>query len=560
MATQRILVKAASGLRGAQLTLGAAAVNFTVSPLFKSIGQQAALGATSADVWQILTPPPGFAEENAWDVCHSLMQQGIGIAGTSTFAEPDLEQQWITGRNSDIGMMLAKSCANADPQSEDFPRIVDNPFWFRDSDHSQFDAAIAAIGGPDVASKVRIAHFDTGYDPEHRTLPKRMRTDMARNFIDDTNPNDARDQTDGPLNNLGHGTGTLSILAGSGKPGELPLGGAPFAEIVPVRVANRVVLFSNSAIAQAFDYVHALNANAGKRIDIVTMSMGGLASQAWADAVNALYEQGVFIVTAAGNNFGNLPTHNIVYPARFGRVVAACGVMANGTPYADLGIQLNGGKLRSGRQDEHRGGCGDAECAMGSLGLQGHRRPRRCRYVGSNATSRGFSRTLAAEESCRCRCLSESLDAGGSDPRGPLRQRQGATRRLGRGVLRSNNVLSKAPAAASALRQTEADTASFAFLRVLTGLGLQAMPSPQQQMLELEALQLSQSTAIEAIMPADPQSVSPADLQRLAEALAAHPRASKALREALRGAARPAQASVPAKLPFGRQCGRAVAS
>ena len=56
--------------------------------------------------------------------------------------------------------------------------------------------------------------------------------------------------------------------------------------------------------------------------------MGGLALQAWADAVNALYELGIFIVTAAGNNFGNLPTRNIVYPARFKRVVAACGVMA----------------------------------------------------------------------------------------------------------------------------------------------------------------------------------------------------------------------------------------
>jgi hypothetical protein len=36
-------------------------------------------------------------------------------------------------------------------------------------------------------------------------------------------------------------------------------------------------------------------------------------------AVNALYELGIFIVTAAGNNFGNLPTRNIVYPARFKR-------------------------------------------------------------------------------------------------------------------------------------------------------------------------------------------------------------------------------------------------
>src|SRR5581483_7349261 len=79
------------------------------------------------------------------------------------------------------------------------------------------------------------------------------------------------------------------------------------------------------------------------RVDIITMSMGGLASQAWADAVNALYEQGVFIVTAAGNNVSNFPTRNIVYPARFNRVVAACGVMADGKPYADLAFNLMAG-------------------------------------------------------------------------------------------------------------------------------------------------------------------------------------------------------------------------
>ncbi len=71
-------------------------------------------------------------------------------------------------------------------------------------------------------------------------------------------------------------------------------------------------------------------------VDVVTLSMGGLASSAWADAVNALYEAGVVVVTAAGNNFGNLPTHHVVYPARFNRVIAACGVMADHQPYADL--------------------------------------------------------------------------------------------------------------------------------------------------------------------------------------------------------------------------------
>ena len=78
---------------------------------------------------------------------------------------------------------------------------------------------------------------------------------------------------------------------------------------MPIRVADSVVLFKNSAIAKAFDYVHELCASRGKRIDIIHHEHGRRASQAWADAVNALYEAGVFIVTAAGNNFGNLPTH-----------------------------------------------------------------------------------------------------------------------------------------------------------------------------------------------------------------------------------------------------------
>ena len=33
------------------------------------------------------------------------------------------------------------------------------------------------------------------------------------------------------------------------------------------------------------------------------MSMGGIASAAWADAVNMAYEAGIVFVAAAGNNF-----------------------------------------------------------------------------------------------------------------------------------------------------------------------------------------------------------------------------------------------------------------
>jgi hypothetical protein len=110
-------------------------------------------------------------------------------------------------------------------------------------------------------------------------------------------------------------------------------------------------------------------------------------------------------------------------------------------------------------------------------------------------------------------------------------------RRLGRGELRADAALDKPPAAPGALGPTDPDSASFTFLRLLTGLGLQAAPT-QQSMLELEALQLSQSALIEGIMPEDLATATPAQRKQVAEALAAHPRASQGLRQALGSAAR----------------------
>ena len=54
-------------------------------------------------------------------------------------------------------------------------------------------------------------------------------------------------------------------------------------------------------MAQGLDYARSIGA------DVVSMSMGGLPSGAWADAVNAAYEAGIVVVCAAGNNFGGAP-------------------------------------------------------------------------------------------------------------------------------------------------------------------------------------------------------------------------------------------------------------
>ena len=399
---------------------------------------------------------------------------------------------------------------------------------------------------------MRIAHLDTGYDPKHHSLPQRLRKDIARNFVDDGNVNDATDQTSGLLNNLGHGTGTLSILAGTGKSGQSLLGGAPFAEIVPLRVADRVVLFKNSAIAQAFDYVHGLNARRANRVDIITMSMGGLASQAWAEAVNALYEQGVFIVTAAGNNFGNLPTRNIVFPARFGRVVAACGVMADESPYADLSIRQMAGnygpdsKMKTAMAAPTpnvpwaRIGCSDV------IDFDGRGTSAATPQIAA-AAALWVQKNRAALDAypnawMRVEAIRTALFGSAKEVPHELR-------RLGRGQLRANDALAELPTPAAVLRKTEPDSAAFEFLRILTGIGLEAVSDNQRSMLELEALQLSQNRAVESIMPEDAAAATAAQKQQLAEALAAHPKASKALRDALGVAV--SRGQVVVKLPDG---------
>src|SRR5205085_7291369 len=133
------------------------------------------------------------------------------------------------------------------------------------------------------------------------------------------------------LDSSGHGSGTISILAGGVVPGQnVALGGAPQADVLPLRVAGSVVLLRTSALAKALDYAIQQQA------DVITMSLGGLPSQAWAEAVDRVYEAGICYCAAAGNHTGNFPPRVLVYPARYPRVIAVCGVMADGRPYDGL--------------------------------------------------------------------------------------------------------------------------------------------------------------------------------------------------------------------------------
>lgn len=278
-----------------------------------------------------------------WDEAHEAVNENADYS----FAEPDVESSEAFYKYQE-----EFEEKGATPK-EDYFKFIDywpSPpkpsIWHLGDDFSQLKKAREAVAASPNKKTVRIAHFDTGYSKKHVSFPaikNLIRTDLQRNFVEGEEDrwNNAEDQFDkGTLKMPGHGTGTLSILAGS----KLAINDYEFddyiglydsIEIVPIRIAESVVLFKAGSFVKALDYVvNELNKDESTRIHVITMSMGGVASRAWADLVNAAYEQGVFMVTAAGNNFNKLPTRNLIYPARFNRVVAACGVTYDRSPYA----------------------------------------------------------------------------------------------------------------------------------------------------------------------------------------------------------------------------------
>jgi len=288
---------------------------------------------------RLVSAPQPVPGEHPWDEAHRLIRDPVAFefdTDTPVYAEPDLMQEFPHERAIDSApeSFSAPPCAERAPDSF-WPVGTPDIGWHLNADHSGLKAAREKVGDA-AGRRIRIGLLDTGYDPNHETLPLHLRIDLGRNFAGG-DPNDTTDPGRySPLNQPGHGTATAALLAGRrvALPGGFNdfLGGAPHAEVVPIRIADSVVHFRTSSMAAGIDYA------VEKECDVVSISMGGVPTRAWARAVNRAYEAGMVIVAAAGNRFGPSPPSSIVYPARFGRVLAACGVTADGSPYYRAGL------------------------------------------------------------------------------------------------------------------------------------------------------------------------------------------------------------------------------
>ena len=511
--------------------LRAAESRVNLRPLYESTPATETFGLDATPQWFVADLPE--PARSPWDLAHAQVAAQLGVAESDVlFAEPDIIHDIYQDPNSAApgkNFGAALSCQEDEQDAGHRKATGQGLAWHLDDAHSQLGSARAAVHFTDP--RTRIAHVDTGYHRAHATKPAHIMTALERNFVErDGMPGSAQDPDNRVflLDNSGHGTGTISILAGGTIPSKnVVMGGAPDAEVLPLRVADSVVLLRTSALARALEYA------VQQRCDVITMSMGGLPSRAWAEAVDKLYEAGVVFCAAAGNHTGKLPPKVLVYPARYERVIAVCGVMANGTPYAGLDGALEGsfgpdavmGKALAAYTPNipwARFGCNDAVrfngegtssatpqvAAAAALWIEKYK----------NLLPRNFQRVEAVRHAL-------FSTAKGKNDRS----------HFGNGVVQALAALAVTPKLD--LPMSAKSKNSFAFLRLVTGLGITQVP-PREEMFNLELVQRwLLSEELQEMVP-DPEAFSTLDektQRRFMDAIIADPQTSLALRRQVAG-------------------------
>jgi hypothetical protein len=407
-------------------------------------------------------------QDSPWERIHSLARAGGMGFGANGIVAAEPDWQWQVAQPP-----LASEAATIDawhlgPQ---FTRLGDA--------RGQVDA--------DAQKAILIAHLDTGFDPHHAQKPRIIHAGHKSFVKGDPPGNGAQDLTPAsPVTQRGHGTATLAILAGP------DYGAAPDATLLPLRVGNDVVIVTTGTI------VAGISEAVVRRADILSMSMGGRASAALAEAVNAAYDQGMLLVTAAGNTVGGLPFPTIVWPARFRRVVAACGIMRDGRAYEwplakpMAGCSGPAAKMRFAMASytpdipwARIGSKTDVGAAGGTSAatpqIAGAAALWLARHSEALKPYTGWERGEAVREA-----LFRSA-SGGKDPYDPAIEPHA---KFGWGVLDAVKLIETAPLPRQLLRKAPRADASWNLLKLVTGTGIGVADAGRDELFELELVQL----------------------------------------------------------------------
>ena len=456
-----------------------------------------AAGNVGGGIWHEVTPPATAA--HPWDAAHALALSAAALGGPVPFVEPAFVQSgtpWIALATA-INASLDGTPVDLNPNWPPLPDENADFDWHLADEFSQLRSARQRVGDLATPRRVRIGHLDTGYCPQHETLPKNLLWQLGKNFADPgetsvVDPNSSQ----GFMATPGHGTATLAILAGNTcyLTNDF-LGGAPFAEVVPMRIANSVVHLGGEAIGYAIEYAISIGC------DVISMSMGGLPIQHWVDAVNDAYMAGCVMCFASGDSVGGFPTTNTIYPAWCGRAISCCGVTFAGQMYYD--------PKYNGRFDVLEGSFGPDPVMRHAISAYTPNVP-----WAAIGTQKGYSRsgggTSAATPQVAAAAALYFQKNMADLLKLPGWQRVEAVRfalfsasspadlsTLGVGTLRADDALDVP--VNSTLPHTPPDTIDFALLKIL--FGWDGIALQRQNMLSVEAAQLvASSSKLSALM------------------------------------------------------------
>jgi len=218
-------------------------------PLYRPSRPGSDLGLSEGPAWYVADLPGDTAIP--WDAAHDRVAARLGVdESTVLFAEPDLLQTSYRDTNETDGRSpfgIDGDCRPI-PQDGNHDKAVGPAApvgWHLGDTFTQLRLAQEQVSFTEP--RTRIAHLDTGYYPDHITVPQHIIKALERSFVHDgRDPASAVDPDNQVflMDNSGHGTGTIGILAGGrfiGPDGDF-LGGAPEAEVLPIRIADRVAL------------------------------------------------------------------------------------------------------------------------------------------------------------------------------------------------------------------------------------------------------------------------------------------------------------------------------